>query len=150
MIRLALIIGFLAAGAGVSLAAADKALLHAREGAAALLRGKYDRAIASYSEALKSKNLQDPRRANIYNDRGVAKWRLKRAKEAIQDFNEAIELFGADVVIADRAPVGDEIARLVVVRASVELVVLGEIHDVDPLGPVGVAELDQGTFRAGG
>lgn len=93
MVRLALIIGLLAAGTGSALAATDKALLHAREGAAALLRGKYERAIASYSEALKSKNLQDPRRANIFNDRGVAKWRLKRAKAAIQDFNQAIELF---------------------------------------------------------
>ncbi|MGE0611455.1 MAG: tetratricopeptide repeat protein [Hyphomicrobiales bacterium] len=73
--------------------APDKALLHASEGAAALLRGQYEKAIVAYDEALKSPKLTDARKSNILNDRGVALWRLKRYAEAIADFNKAIELF---------------------------------------------------------
>lgn len=72
--------------------AKSKALLQAREGAAALLRGDYERAIAAHTEALKSEELSDPLRSNILNDRGLAKWQLKRPKRAIADFNRAIEL----------------------------------------------------------
>lgn len=68
-------------------------LLQARQGVSALLRGQYDKAIESYSEALEDRNLSDPRRANIFNDRGVAKWRLGKVREAVEDFNKAIELF---------------------------------------------------------
>jgi len=77
----------------ISTASAANGLLQAREGVSALLRGKYEKAIVAYSEALKDKTLSDPRRANIYNDRGVAKWRLKDAKAAVEDFNQAIALF---------------------------------------------------------
>jgi tetratricopeptide (TPR) repeat protein len=74
-------------------AAQQSGLLQARAGVSALLRGKYEDAILSYTRALEDKSLSDPRRANIYNDRGVAKWRLKRTTDAIEDFNRAIELF---------------------------------------------------------
>ena len=74
-------------------AATNRALLQAGQGVSALLRGQYERAIESYNKALESRDLSDVRRANILNDRGVAKWRLKRTKEAISDFNAAVELF---------------------------------------------------------
>jgi len=77
---------------GTATSAKPKALLQAREGAAALLRGDYERAIAAHTEALKSDELSDPIRSNILNDRGLAKWQLKRPKRAIADFNSAIEL----------------------------------------------------------
>ncbi len=85
--------------AGVTATSAKpKALLQAREGAAALLRGDYGRAIAAHTEALKSEELSDPLRSNILNDRGLAKWQLKRPKRAIADFNAAIE-FSPDYAI---------------------------------------------------
>lgn len=74
-------------------------VLQARQGVSALLRGQYERAVAAYTEALEDRNLSDPRRANIYNDRGVAKWRLGRAREAIEDFNEAVMLFPSYSVV---------------------------------------------------
>lgn len=74
-------------------AARQSGLLQARQGVSALLRGKYEKAIDAYTKALEDKNLSDPRRANIYNDRGVAKWRLKDTQAAVDDFNKAIKLF---------------------------------------------------------
>ncbi|HAN62606.1 MAG TPA: hypothetical protein DCQ79_01850, partial [Rhizobiales bacterium] len=65
----------------------DKTLLRAREGAAALMRGQYDKAIAAYDEALAAPEIADFIEASIYSDRGIAKWRLKQTKEAIDDFN---------------------------------------------------------------
>ena len=70
----------------------DKTLLRAREGAAALMRGQYDKAIASYDEALTAPEIADDIEASIYSDRGVAKWRMKQTKEAIEDFNKSIQL----------------------------------------------------------
>lgn len=75
------------------LAATQDSVLRAREGAANLLRSKYDDAIASFDSALGAGDLADVTRANILNDRGVAKWRLKQTKEAITDFNSSIKLF---------------------------------------------------------
>src|SRR5262245_66513199 len=54
----------------------DKTLLRAREGAAALMRGQYDKAIASYDEALTEPEIADDIDAKIYRDRGVAERRL--------------------------------------------------------------------------
>jgi tetratricopeptide (TPR) repeat protein len=70
----------------------DQTLLRAREGAAALMRGAYDKAIASYDQALTAPEIADFIEASIYSDRGVAKWRLKQTKEAIEDFNKSIQL----------------------------------------------------------
>ena len=67
-------------------------LLRAREGAAALLRGQYDKAVTAYDEALTNPEIADFVKASIYSDRGVAKWRLKQTKEAIDDFNLSIQL----------------------------------------------------------
>src|SRR4051794_13327416 len=70
----------------------DVTLLRAREGASALLRGQYDKAIAAYDEALGSPEIADFVKASIYSDRGVAKWRLKQTKDAVDDFNQSIQI----------------------------------------------------------
>ena len=93
MHRLAGAILLLAAlGAGEAAAQEDVTLLRAREGAAALMRGQYDKAIAAFDQALQAKEIADFVEANIYSDRGIAKWRLKQTKAAIEDFNKSIEL----------------------------------------------------------
>lgn len=81
----------LIAGAGGAFAD-DVTLLRAREGAAALLRGQYDKAVAAYDEALSNPEIADFIKASIYSDRGVAKWRLKQTKEAVDDFNQSIQI----------------------------------------------------------
>ena len=87
-----LLAAVLAAGAGAEAMAEDVTLLRAREGAAALMRGQYDKAVASYDEALTAPEIADFIEASIYSDRGVAKWRLNQTKEAIDDFNKSIQL----------------------------------------------------------
>ena len=82
----------LAAGLGAPSWAEDRTLLRAREGAAALMRGQYDKAIASYDEALQAPDIADFFKASVYSDRGVARWRLGQTKEAIEDFNQSIHL----------------------------------------------------------
>lgn len=79
-------------GAGLPARAEDQVLLRAREGAAAMFRGQFDRAVALYDEALATPEVSDFVQASIYSDRGVAKWRMKQTKEAIDDFNKAIQL----------------------------------------------------------
>jgi len=87
-----LIAACLAAGTSVQAMAEDVTLLRAREGAAALMRGQYDKAIASYDEALTAPEIADFIEASIYSDRGVAKWRMNQTKEAIEDFNKSIQI----------------------------------------------------------
>jgi tetratricopeptide (TPR) repeat protein len=87
-----LLAALLTAALGGQALAEDVTLLRAREGAAALMRGQYDKAIASYDEALSAPEIADFIEASIYSDRGVAKWRLNQTKEAIEDFNKSIEL----------------------------------------------------------
>jgi tetratricopeptide (TPR) repeat protein len=72
--------------------AEDVTLLRAREGAAAILRGQYEKAVAAYDEALSNPEIADFVKASIYSDRGVAKWRLKLTREAVDDFNQSIKL----------------------------------------------------------
>ncbi len=67
-------------------------LLRAREGAAALMRGRYERAVTFYDETLRDADIADFIEASIYSDRGVAKWRLKQTKDAVADFNKSIQL----------------------------------------------------------
>jgi tetratricopeptide (TPR) repeat protein len=87
-----LILVLIALASGGASADEDKTLLRAREGASALMRGQYDKAIAAYDEALAAPEIADFIEASIYSDRGVAKWRLKQTKEAIDDFNKSIQL----------------------------------------------------------
>jgi tetratricopeptide (TPR) repeat protein len=77
----------LAAGAAM---AADDA---AREAGAALARGNLDQAAALYSQALQDKTLPNERRAILLSDRGVVYARQQNPKDAIEDFNRAIQLF---------------------------------------------------------
>ena len=71
---------------------AERSVLLVRQGAAALLRGKYQRAIKSYDRALEYDKLSDIRKASIHSDRGVAHWRLKEPDKALADFGMAIAL----------------------------------------------------------
>jgi tetratricopeptide (TPR) repeat protein len=87
------------AAASAEALAEDVTLLRAREGAAALMRGQYDKAIASYDEALSAPDIADFIKASIYSDRGVAKWRLNQTKEAIDDFNKSIELSSENATV---------------------------------------------------
>ena len=72
--------------------AEDQVLLRAREGAAAMIRGQFDRAVALYDEALATPDVSKFVQASIYSDRGIAKWRMQQTKDAIDDFNQSIEL----------------------------------------------------------
>ena len=74
-------------------AADDQSTLRAREAGAALARANVDQAIALYTEALADKALPNERRAIIMTDRGVAHARRQSPKDAIDDFNRAIQLY---------------------------------------------------------
>jgi tetratricopeptide (TPR) repeat protein len=71
----------------------DKGMLKAREAGMALSRGNDDQAIALFTEALEDKTLTNDRRASILTDRGVAHARRQSPREAIEDFNQAIQLY---------------------------------------------------------
>jgi tetratricopeptide (TPR) repeat protein len=74
-------------------AAEEVGVLKSREASAALSRGNVDQALTLYNEALDDKTLPNDRRATILNDRGVAYARKQQHKEAIEDFNRAIQLY---------------------------------------------------------
>lgn len=82
-----------AAPAPLLAAVGETTQLHVRNGALALQRGKSNEAIQHYTTALDDRELADDRRATILNDRGVAFVRLGKTREAIEDFNRAVELF---------------------------------------------------------
>jgi tetratricopeptide (TPR) repeat protein len=87
-VSLALVLGW----SGLSgLAAQDTE--PAREAGAALARGSLDQAITLYTTALQDKTLPNERRAVLHTDRGVAYARLQNPREAIEDFNRAIQLY---------------------------------------------------------
>jgi tetratricopeptide (TPR) repeat protein len=69
------------------------ATLKVREAATVLQRGYVDQAITLYSEALQDATLPNDRKAIILNDRGVAYARRLQPKEAIEDFNRAVQLY---------------------------------------------------------
>ncbi len=73
-------------------AAIDRSILKSQEGSSALLRGRYDLAIAAFDDALKDTSLSPTRQAPILSDRGVAKWRLKQFDGAVADFTKAVSL----------------------------------------------------------
>jgi tetratricopeptide (TPR) repeat protein len=93
LLRAALASVCVLAGAGVVHAAASEQLPAAEEAAIALVRGDTQQAVLSYTEALKDTALPNDRRAAILNDRGVAYIKLGMARQAIEDFNLAAQLF---------------------------------------------------------
>lgn len=113
MIRRSLLFaGLLLALARPVPAATDTALLKTQEGTAALLRGKFDQAVDSFDQALKTPDLPAARLASIHSDRGVALWRLGRHEDALKDFNRSIELSnGAAATYNNRANVFIELGR---------------------------------------
>lgn len=78
-----------------AMAATDTAVLRIQEGTAALLRGQFEQAVGAFDRALNETDLSKESSARILSDRGVAKWRLLRYEDALQDFTESIELNGA-------------------------------------------------------
>ena len=88
-----LLCGLAASPAAAQSGLSNSSLLRVREAAAALVRGNVDQAITIYTEALEDKSLPNDRRATILNDRGVAYSRRQQQKEAIEDFNRAIQLY---------------------------------------------------------
>lgn len=91
----ALIAGLLLLGAFAQAAHAvvDQSLLRGQEAGSALLRGNFQKAIELYGKALEDTTLPPVRQASLYNDRGVAKWRLDELESAIQDFDKAAQLY---------------------------------------------------------
>lgn len=67
--------------------------LKARDAANALVNGNASLAVDLYTQALGDTELSSDRRATLLNDRGVAYVRLGRTREALKDYNEAVELF---------------------------------------------------------
>jgi tetratricopeptide (TPR) repeat protein len=95
--RLSLVLAFIG---GVSTTVVAQAVpsdtpsqAQASEAASALVRGDAQLAVTSYSEVLKDTALSNDRRAAILNDRGVAYIKLGQARQAIEDFNLAAQLF---------------------------------------------------------
>ena len=86
-------LALLAAGIAAIAVADETGQLRAREAGAALARGNLDQAIALYTDALEDKTLPNERRATLLTDRGVAYARRQSLKDAIEDFNRAIQLY---------------------------------------------------------
>lgn len=91
--------GLLVALPQAAAAKPDMALLQAREGVAALMRGQYAKAVTSLNQALAQPDLADFVKASIYSDLGVAKWRQRQLKPAIEDFNKSIALSPDDATV---------------------------------------------------
>jgi tetratricopeptide (TPR) repeat protein len=91
--RFALALMLMPAAFAAAQAAPTNSAGQAQQAAAALVRGDTSRAVAGYTEALKDSALTNDRRATILNDRAVAYARLGRSKLAIDDFNQAAQLF---------------------------------------------------------
>src|SRR3974390_298387 len=89
----------LAAGVIAARAQNESSLLRTRDAGAALVRGNIPQAIALFSEALDDKTLTNDRRATTLNDRGVAYARNQQPKEALEDFNRAIQLFPENAAV---------------------------------------------------
>lgn len=81
------------AGASAFAADAIPAPSPVEEGATLLIRGDAEKAVATYTAALKDTGLPNDRRATVLNDRAVANVRLGETKAALEDYNRAVELF---------------------------------------------------------
>lgn len=67
--------------------------LKARDAATALIKGNAGLAVELYTQALADPSISNDRRATLLNDRAVAYVRLGRTREALKDYNQAVELF---------------------------------------------------------
>lgn len=65
----------------------------ALEAAKAQTQGNLNGALGLYNEALADQSLTNDRRATIFSDRGALYARLNQPKQAIDDFNRAVQLF---------------------------------------------------------
>ncbi|MDX2201520.1 MAG: tetratricopeptide repeat protein [Hyphomicrobiaceae bacterium] len=90
---IAVALSLLSAPPRLAFSADDGQAQKARDASALLVRGNIDQAIGLFTEALEDRTLPNDRRATLYNDRGVAQARQSRHREAIEDFNRAIQLY---------------------------------------------------------
>lgn len=67
--------------------------LKARDAAKALTKGNADLAVQLYTQALADPSISNDRRATLLSDRAVAYVRLGQTREALKDYNQAVELF---------------------------------------------------------
>jgi tetratricopeptide (TPR) repeat protein len=73
-------------------ASIKEALLHLRQGTAALLRSDYEAAISSYNKIKAEKaELGKQKIAHMLNGRGLAQWKTGRLHQAAADFERAIK-----------------------------------------------------------
>lgn len=63
------------------------------EAPALLARGDVAQAVEAFTDGLKDTSLANDRRATVLNDRAVAYARLGQSKLALDDFNQAVQLF---------------------------------------------------------
>ena len=73
-----------------------QALLDIKDGSASLIRGSFQDAEAQLGKALDSGALDYLEKADALKNRGVARWRLKRLRAAIRDFNAAVKITPGD------------------------------------------------------
>jgi tetratricopeptide (TPR) repeat protein len=89
-----------------------------QEASSALLRGNVAQALALYTEALKDNTLPNDRRAAILNDRGVAYHRLGQTRQALDDFNRAVQLFPEYAAVYNNR--GNTLMALGVLREAIK------------------------------
>ena len=82
-----------------ALADEREASLKATHGRAALLRGEYQEAERLLTEALDTAALSPEIQVAALDYRGVARWRLRKLPEAIDDFNAALKLAPEDATL---------------------------------------------------
>jgi len=73
-----------------------QALLDFKDGSAALIRRSFQDAEVQLGKALESGALDYLEKADALKNRGVARWRLKRLRAAIRDFNAAVKITPGD------------------------------------------------------
>jgi tetratricopeptide (TPR) repeat protein len=75
------------------------ASLKATHGRAALLRGQYEDAERLLTESLDEAKLSPAIQVSAFDYRGVARWRLHKLHEAVDDFNAALKLAPDDAAL---------------------------------------------------
>jgi tetratricopeptide (TPR) repeat protein len=83
----------------VALGDEREASLKATHGRAALLRGQYQAAETLLTDALQSSTLPIATQVSALDNRGVARWRLRKFTQAIDDFNAALKLAPDEAVL---------------------------------------------------
>ncbi|MBX9683958.1 MAG: tetratricopeptide repeat protein [Hyphomicrobium sp.] len=93
-IVLAFTVALTGVAGGIAHAADDAPVIsRAQEAATHLVRGEAAQAVEAFTDALKDTSLANDRRATMLNDRAVAYARIGQPKRALDDFNQAVQMF---------------------------------------------------------